>query len=90
MSYDGLFQLGMGAVLLKASQTEDTNRYGVLTRRALSPCYRGRLGAPAGRARWSQPDPDRHTPDLQGFALRKPVNARRFKANAARRKTPGA
>lgn len=63
MSYDGLFQLGMGAVLLKASQTEDTTA--ARARAALArmnartrglPGAAGALTAPAGAGRRDMPD----------------------------------
>lgn len=38
MSSDGLFQLGMGAVLLRASQTEETTNARAMMRRART-CY---------------------------------------------------
>ncbi|MGV2979336.1 hypothetical protein ACERNI_03910 [Camelimonas sp. ID_303_24] len=51
MSYDGLFQLGMGAVLLKASQTEDTIGSGATTRRARALFHEAQSGMPTRGAR---------------------------------------
>ncbi|GHE63522.1 hypothetical protein GCM10019059_23980 [Camelimonas fluminis] len=51
MSYDGLFQLGMGAVLLKASQTEDTIGSGAMTRRARALFHEAQSGMPTRGSR---------------------------------------
>lgn len=51
MSYDGLFQLGMGAVLLRASQTEDTITSGATTRRIRALYQVAQSGTPARGSR---------------------------------------
>ncbi len=51
MSYDGLFQLGMGAVLLRASQTEDTIGSGAMTRRTRALFHEAQSGTPTRGSR---------------------------------------